>query len=229
MMIRKKKNEVERELVLLTTPQSLVSEQFRRLRTNLNFSSAEEKIHSLIITSANAGEGKSMMAANLAVAYAQEGKTILLVDSDMRNPTAHKTFHMKNDIGISNLLAEETIPEVAIRKTAIKNLDLLCSGPVPLNPSELLSSKVLERLIDKLEKSYDLVIFDSPPILSVVDGQIIAHKCDGSLLVINSGKTDREQALRAKQALVSSGSKLVGVILNNFQQRPEKNYIRQSL
>lgn len=223
-MVKKQKNEVERELVAITTPQSLVSEQFRRLRTNLNFSSSKENLQSLIITSANAGEGKSLVAANLAIVFAQEGKKVLLIDGDMRNPTSHKTFRMKNDIGISNLLAEETIAEAAIRKTVVENLDLLCSGPVPPNPSELLSSTAMDRLMEKLKKAYDLVIFDSPPILSVVDGQIIANKCDGSIFVIDSGKTGKEHALKVKEALTSSGSRLLGVILNNNKQKPAKSY-----
>lgn len=223
-MVKKQKINSEGELVAITSPQSLVSEQFRRLRTNLNFSSSQENLQSLIITSANAGEGKSIVAANLAIVYAQEGKKVLLIDGDMRNPTVHKTFRIKNDIGISNLLAEETIAEAAILKTTIKNLDLLCSGPVPPNPSELLSSEAMNQLMEKLKKAYDFVIFDSPPILSVVDGQIIANKCDGSIFIVDSGKTDKEHALKAKEALTSSGSKLLGVILNNYKQKPKKSY-----
>lgn len=221
-MVRKKKNETERELVAVSMPHSLVSEQFRRLRTNLNFSSSQENLKSLIVASANPGEGKSMVAANLAVVYAQEGKKVLLVDSDLRNPTVHKTFRMQNDVGISNLLTEGMNVEKAVRKTAIENLDLLCSGPIPSNPSELLSSIAMEDLMGKLTKAYDLVIFDSPPILSVVDGQIIANKCDASIFVINSGKTDRGQAFEAKEAITSSGSKVLGVILNNYRKRQKR-------
>lgn len=190
----------------------------------MNFSTAKDGLQTLIVTSAKAGEGKSMVAANLAVVYAQEGKKVLLVDSDMRNPTAHKTFRMQNYIGLSNLLAEETIAEAAIRRTDVDNLDLLCCGPIPRNPSELLSSKAMEELMERLKKAYDFIIFDSPPILSVVDGQILANKCDASIFVVNSGKTDKGQALKAKEALASSGSKLLGVILNNLEQTPEKSY-----
>lgn len=223
-MARKKNNKPERELVAITTPQSLVSEQFKRLRANLNFMLPKENLRSLIVTSANAGDGKSMVAANLAVVFAQEGKKVLLVDGDMRNPTTHKTFRLKNDIGMSNLLAEEIVAEAAIRKTAIDNLDLLCCGPVPPNPSELLGSKAMERLMEKLEKAYDFVIYDSPSLLSVVDGQIMASKCDGSIFVINSGKTDKGQAIKAKEALTLSGSRVLGVILNNFREAPAKSY-----
>jgi capsular exopolysaccharide synthesis family protein len=221
-MARMKKNETERELVAVTMPHSLISEQFRRLRTNLNFSSSKGNLQTLIVTSANAGEGKSMVAANLAIVYAQEGKKVLLVDSDLRNPTVHKTFRMQNDVGLSTLLTQQVIVEKAVRKTAIDNLDLLCSGPIPSNPSELLSSKAMEELMEKLKLAYDFVIFDSPAILSFVDGQIIANKCDASIFVINSGKTDREQAIEAKEAITSSGSKVLGVILNNNRKRQKK-------
>ncbi|AQU80228.1 CpsD/CapB family tyrosine-protein kinase [Planococcus faecalis] len=225
-MARKKKvlQDTARKLISFTTPRSFVSEQFRTLRTNITFSSPDADIRTMVVTSAAPSEGKSTTSANLAVVYAQEGKNVLLVDGDMRKPTTHHTFHMGNTIGLSSVLTRQSSIEEAVRTTVVDRLDLLTCGPIPPNPAELLSSKSMDMLIQQLKERYDLIIFDAPPILSVTDGQILSNKCDGTILVVSSGNTEKDMALKAKEAIVSSNSRLIGAVLNNFELPKDSNY-----
>lgn len=227
-MAKKKKalQETARKVVTHTNPRSFVSEQFRTLRTNINFSSPDADIRSMVITSAAPGEGKSTVSANLAVVFAQEGKRVLMIDGDMRKPTTHYTFHMGNAQGLSSVLTRQATIEETIRPTTVPNLDLLTCGPIPPNPAELLASKSMDALIERLKGMYDLIIFDAPPVLSVTDGQILANKCEGTVLVVNSGETEKDMALKAKEAIIASNSRLIGAVLNNFKL-PKDSYYYQ--
>ncbi|TAA72290.1 CpsD/CapB family tyrosine-protein kinase [Planococcus salinarum] len=225
-MVKKDKNLKygARSLIAYTEPQSYVSEQYRTLRTNINFSSPDENIQTIVITSAGPAEGKSTTAANLAVVYAQEGKNILLVDGDLRKPTMHHTFKIRNIMGLSSILGRQVSLKAAIKKTGVNGLDILTSGQIPPNPAELLASKSMDVLLDQLKSKYDLIIFDSPPMLSVTDAQILAYKCDGVILVLNSKSTEKQQAIKAKEAIAVSKSKLIGVVLNNYSNSKENYY-----
>lgn len=227
-MARKQKvlQQTARKLIAFTTPRSFVAEQFRTLRTNITFSSPDEDIRTMVITSAAPSEGKSTTSANLAVVYAQEGKKVLLIDGDMRKPTMHYTFHMGNTTGLSSVLTRQTTIEEAVRATSVERLDLLTCGPIPPNPAELLASKSMDALIRQLRDMYDLIIFDAPPVLSVTDGQILANKCDGTILVVSSGNTEKEMAAKAKEAILASNSRIIGAVLNNFVL-PKDNYYYQ--
>ncbi|WP_422123839.1 CpsD/CapB family tyrosine-protein kinase [Planococcus sp. X10-3] len=205
-----------RTLVTVMAPHSMVSEQFRTLRTNIEFSSPDKEIRSISVTSASASEGKSTTAANLAIVYAQTGKKVLLIDADMRKPTMHYTFGTTNRKGLSTVLTRQERLESAVNKTRISGLDLLTCGPIPPNPAELLASNAMDLLLAGLKNNYDIVIVDSPPILAVTDGQILANKCDGSILVLKSGKTDKDLALKAKGKILASNTTLIGVVLNNL-------------
>jgi len=221
---KKQPKMLARKLITVQDPKAIVSEQFKTIRTNINFSMPDKDIATLLITSSTPGEGKSTNSANIAVVFAQSGKKVLLIDSDMRKPTAHHTFAVKNAIGLSDLLTRQHTLEEVLQKTTIERLDLITSGPIPPNPAELLASKTMDQLIDVLKDKYDLVIFDAPPVLSVTDAQILSNKCEGVILVINTGKTEKDNVLKAKNMLESSKANMLGVIMNNFKLEKDHYY-----
>ncbi|MEI5907383.1 CpsD/CapB family tyrosine-protein kinase [Bacillus spongiae] len=213
---RKKKPVHKRNLVAHLNPKSPISEQYRTLRTNIQFSVVDEEIHSIMVTSAGPGEGKSTTVANLAVVFAQQGKRVLLIDADMRKPTAHYTFNLGNGIGLTNVLMRQVTLQEASQETFVPNLDLLACGPIPPNPAELLSSKSMKRFLKGVYDEYDLVLFDSPPLLAVTDAQVIANQVSGTILVASSEETHRDALVKAKESLVTAKAKILGVVLNNL-------------
>lgn len=219
MSKRKKKRNIQtaaRKLITKVNSKSIVSEQFRTLRTNINFSMPDKPLQTLLFTSASQGEGKSTVAANAAVVFAQEGKSVLLVDADMRKPTTHYTFHLTNTSGLSNLLTRQASLSDVTNKSGIENLDIVTCGPIPPNPAELLGSKTMETVLQEMKDRYDLIIFDAPPVLSVTDGQILANKTDGTILVLSAAQTEKESVVKAKDALDTVQAKIIGTVLNNF-------------
>lgn len=207
-----------RHVIAKTNPLSPISEQYRTIRTNLQFASIDERLHALLITSAEPGAGKSITVANLAVTYAQQGKKVLLVDADLRKPTVHYTFRLDNLRGLSNVLIGESTLEEAIVSSEVDHLDLISCGPIPPNPSELLASKKMQTMLEDAKKLYDIIIFDTPPTLAVADAQILANIVDGSILVIRSKKTEYEAAIKAKETLSSAKGKLLGAVLNDCEK-----------
>ncbi|ENQ3078059.1 CpsD/CapB family tyrosine-protein kinase [Bacillus sp. WLY-B-L8] len=213
---RRKRDERKKEsLVTNTVPNSKIAEEYRTIRTNLQFSSINGKDKTIVITSPRFGEGKSTIAANLAVSIAQQGEKVLVIDADLRKPTIHEIFQLENTIGLTSVLGGKKVMEGAVKKTGIGRLHVLTSGPVPLNPAELLGSVVMENLIQKVMDQYDIILIDSPPILEVADTSILADRCDGALLVVNYNRTMNEDAIEAKRLLSFTKGKLVGAILNN--------------
>ncbi|ALC84559.1 capsular biosynthesis protein [Bacillus sp. FJAT-22090] len=217
-MFKKKnnRNQNKRKLVISTNPKSIVAEQFRTVRANIKFAMKGKEFKTLLFTSASVGEGKSTVAANVAISFAQEGLKVLLIDADLRKPTLHYTFSILISPGFTNFLMSNWKLEDVIRESEIKGLHLITSGPIPSNPSELLGSDLIYDLWKKIKSRYDIVIFDAPPILSVADAQILSEKCDATILVVDSGKTEKKNILKAKEVLEASKANTIGVILNNF-------------
>jgi capsular exopolysaccharide synthesis family protein len=211
-------------LITHVNPKSPISESYRTLRTNIQFSAIDEDLKVLMVTSAGPGEGKSTTIANLAVAYAQSDKKVLLIDADLRKPTIHHTFIVTNRWGLTNLLTNQAVIEEVIRSSSIPNLDILTSGPIPPNPSEILSSKRMNTLLEELKKRYDIILVDSPPAIAVTDAQILATRCDGVILVVDSGKVKREIAMKAKANLEHVQARLLGVVLNNVDRKNKDTY-----
>lgn len=222
--LKKTKQSNGRKLMGASKHQSLAAEQYRSIRTNINFSMPSTDLKTILFTSAAKGEGKSTTSCNVAIAYAEAGKRVLLVDADMRRPTLHHSFKLPNRTGLSSLLMRKGSLQDTVERSGIVGLDLLLCGHVPANPAELLSSTALDSLIYEMKEYYDLVIFDSPPILTVADSKILANKCDGTVLVVNSGKSDKNSAAKAKDALISSKAIILGVVLNNYKLEKGQNY-----
>ncbi|QDQ03412.1 CpsD/CapB family tyrosine-protein kinase [Lysinibacillus fusiformis] len=215
-----------RKLVTVANSHSIVSEQFRTIRTNITFSMPDKDIKTILVTSATPGEGKSTNVANIGVVFAQEGKKIVIVDADLRKPTMHYTFLLQNTRGLSNLLSRQSAILEVVNLTDVPNLFVLTSGPIPPNPAELLASKTLDSVIEELKKEFDIIIFDAPPILSVTDAQILANKCDGTLLIVNSGAVENSSVIKAKASLESSKANILGVVLNNYKL-PRSQYYEE--
>ncbi len=221
---RKTPTSIARKLVVQSNPKSVISEQFRAIRTNINFSMPDQDLKTLLITSAGPSEGKSTTSANIAGVFAQEGKKVILVDSDMRKPTAHYTFKLRNSYGLSSLLTRQCELSEAIQQSDLENLWVIPSGMIPPNPAELVGSKQMDIVVENLLKEFDLIVFDAPPLLSVTDAQILSNKCDATILVVNSGESEKEEVLKAKEILEISKANIIGVVLNNFTLQKDHYY-----
>jgi len=213
-----------RSLISMTTPKSPIAEQFRTIRTNIQFSSVDEELQTMIVTSSGPAEGKSTTTANLAVVFAQQGKRVLLIDADLRKPTVHYTFRTENHIGLSNVLTRQASLEEAVATTAQDKLWVLPSGPIPPNPSELLGSKGMTTLLEQAKDQYDVIILDTPPVLAVTDAQVLSNLADGVVLVVSSGKTEIDAAKKARELLDSAKARILGVVLNNKKVQDSQYY-----
>ncbi|WP_394172428.1 CpsD/CapB family tyrosine-protein kinase [Guptibacillus hwajinpoensis] len=214
----------ERSLLTHQNPKSPIAEQYRTIRTNIQFAAVEEEIRTIMVTSSGPMEGKSTTIANLGVVLAQQGKRVLIADTDLRKPTVHYTFRVMNTRGLTNVLTRQAELTDVTLETEVPNLEVLTSGPVPPNPSELLGSKAMDTLIEEALSHYDIILFDCPPVLAVADSQIIANKVQGTVLVISSGTTEREAAIKAKERLESAKGKLLGVVLNRKKMKDGSYY-----
>ncbi|ASS97506.1 capsular biosynthesis protein [Peribacillus simplex NBRC 15720 = DSM 1321] len=208
------KDEKQVNLIAQNNPKSPITEQYRLIRTNIQFSSVDKEIKTIVVTSSEPNDGKSTTAANLAIVLAQEEKKVLLVDADLRKPSVHYAFNLSNIHGLTSVLTKKMDLRKTILNSNVSNLDILTSGPIPPNPSELLNSKAIETAIDELKEIYDYIIFDTPPVLVVPDSQIVANKCDGVIMVVASGKTNKQSAVKAKDLLMKANTSLLGVVLN---------------
>ena len=211
-------------LIVHDDPKAVGSEAFRTLRTNLQFTSPDQDLKSILLTSAGPGEGKSTVSANLAVAWSQSGAKVVLVGCDLRKPVLHEMFSIRNVPGLSAVLSGAASLKDAIVSSNIPGLDVIPAGPVPPNPAELLQSKAMVSVIEELEKSYDMVILDGTPVIAVTDAAVMANQVDGIVLVIGSNQVPREMALQAKNLLEQAQAKLLGVIMNKVKFKESNMY-----
>jgi len=211
----KGETDFRRRLITYEDPKSPVSESYRSLRTNISYASADKKIKSLLVSSPQPGEGKSTTTANLAIAFAQLRKRTLLIDADLRKPVQHNVFEQSRGPGLSEYLVGE-IEDInsIIHPTKIDNLFIVTAGGLPPNPSELLGSERMGKLVDDLEKGWDMVLFDSPPIVAVTDASTISGEIDAIAMVVKAGQTDKSAVDRALDTIKNVKAPLIGVILN---------------
>lgn len=210
-------------LVVNDKSKSPASEAYRTLRTNIQFSSVDSDIKTLLVTSPGQGEGKSTITANLAITMSQIGKKVLLCDCDMRRPSIYKMFNVSNDIGLTNLLKEELNIENVVHKYS-SNLHVLTCGNIPQNPSEVLNSQRMKKFLQEAVDEYDFIILDTPPVIPVTDAQILSTKVEGVLMVINSSTSPIEACKKAKNLLKAVNANIVGVVLNNVRNKKGRYY-----
>jgi len=179
-----------------------------------------------MVTSAMPEEGKSTTASNLAVAYAQEGKRVLLIDGDLRKPSLHHIFQQSNRIGLTNVLLNQYVLADVIEDTTILNLSVMTSGSLPPNPSEILGSAKMHQVMEELKGAFDIIVFDTPPVLAVTDALIISSLCDGVILTVHAGKVKKDLIRKAKSRLEHVKARIVGAVLNNkvFTSHERKDY-----
>ena len=212
--------------VTMVEPRSLVSEAFRSLRTNIQFASVDEHIHTLLVTSPSPSDGKTLVAANLAITIAHSGRDVILVDADLRRPRVHKLLDLSNHQGVSGFFVQDPIQlDGSLQGTDTEHLQVVTSGETPPNPSELLGSEKMSDILETLKRQADLVIIDSPPVMAVTDASVLAQRVDGVLLVIIPGETNTAAAKQTVQQLRRANANILGVVLNEVDlQRSRYTY-----
>lgn len=212
-------------LIAAKSPRDPISEAYRVLRTNLNFSAIDGNLKTLLVTSSSPGEGKSTTAANLAVVMAQTGKRVILVDADLRRPIQHKIFSVANNQGLTTAILDNNTPVTYhLQKTKYPELQLMTSGPIPPNPAELLNSLRMTQVLEQFYQEADIVIFDTPPVLTVADATILAPRIDGSLVVVENGGTRRSALVQANERLQNTNSNVLGVVINKLNPSLIRGY-----
>jgi capsular exopolysaccharide synthesis family protein len=206
------------DLMTLDEPNSAVAEAFRSIRTALTFSDGGKGMKTLLLTSSVPMEGKTLVSLNLAIALARTGKKVLLVDADMRRPRLSKVLGPSaSSHGLSSLLihARGATLDAAVYPTDIEHLDILPSGPVPPNPSELLGSENASRLIAEMSDRYDHILFDTPPVVNATDAAVLSQKIHGTLLIVRAFSTQQDLVIRAREVLLGARGRLIGTIINS--------------
>ncbi|WP_182629363.1 CpsD/CapB family tyrosine-protein kinase [Clostridium chromiireducens] len=204
-------------------PKSVDAEAFRTLRTNIQYSSFDKEIRTIAVTSSEMAEGKSTVAGNIAISFAQGEKKVILVDCDLRKPSVHKNFKTSNLLGVSEVLLGKVSLDEAVQKHN-NNFNYLTSGKIPPNPSEMLGSAAMTNLIERLKDEYDLIVLDTAPLRAVTDAQILSTKVDGTILVVRAGKTKKDVVIEAKNLLDKVGANVIGSVLNAVENTRGKYY-----
>lgn len=212
-------------LVTFAEPKHVVAEQFRTIRTNIEFAGAAlDKCQVVMFTSSAMSEGKSTVSANVAVAWAQSGKNVLLIDADLRRPTIHATFRTLNIDGVTTILTGKDTPDKVVEKSFVDNLSILTSGPVPPNPSELLNSKRMSDLLDWARNHYDIIVLDASPVLAVSDVQVLVPKVDGVVVVARMGQTLKGDLKRTVEVLKLANARILGVVERIRAKHGDRGY-----
>ncbi|MCX5694967.1 MAG: polysaccharide biosynthesis tyrosine autokinase [Candidatus Omnitrophica bacterium] len=222
---REAKTDAERALICYQKPTSTITESYRAVRTSILFTTPEDKpLKAILTTSSVPQEGKSFFSSNLASVFAQMNEKVVLIDVDMRRPKINKNFNIEQRNGLSNYLTSNIPLEQIIKPVYVRNLSIITSGTLPPNPSELLSSGKIRLLLEELKSKFDRIILDSPPILSVADTSLLANLVDGVVLVVKGGSTRVEAVTKAKQKILESKGKIIGVVINNIAPEKEDRY-----
>ncbi|MBD7970805.1 CpsD/CapB family tyrosine-protein kinase [Paenibacillus gallinarum] len=201
-------------LIVSENKKTPISEEYRLLRTKISFSSKDMDLKTIVVTSSQSGEGKSTTISNLAITYAQEGKRVLLIDADLRNPSLHRIFSQLNHQGLSTLLTGQTNVKESIQETFISQLSLLPSGPLSPNPSELVNSLAMHKLLEQMKEQYEIILIDTPSVLAVTDSLIVSALCDGVIIVVAAGKVKKEKLKKAQEQLEHVNAKILGIVIN---------------
>jgi len=207
--------QVSSSLIALRDPRSPAAEAYRTLRTNIQFSSLDKPLQTLLATSTAPDEGKSTTIANLAVTMAQAEQRVILVDCDLRRPSLHTLFDLSNETGLTSMILAQEDADIPLQDTGVAGLRLLASGPLPPRPADVLGSRRMEAAIARLRAEADIVLFDTPPVVAVIDAAVLATKVDGVLLIFQANQTNRDRARQARQILEKVKANIVGVVLNN--------------
>lgn len=203
-------------LITLSEPRSAAAEAYRSLRTNLMFSSVENPIHTLLVTSPARDDHKSITLANLAVTFAQGGSKTILVDADLRQPKQRRIWGISGQRGLTGMMVDDAaISQPPLQAAGVENLQVIVSGELPPNPADLLSGKRMDEIISALKERADYVLFDSPPVLAATDAALLGIKLDGALLAVRAGDTRRDHTAQARQALERVHVRVVGAVLTN--------------
>jgi capsular exopolysaccharide synthesis family protein len=210
-------------LIINREPKSASAEAYKTLRTNIQFSTIDSDIKTLLVTSPGPGEGKSITAANVAISMSQIGKKVLLIDCDMRRPSIHKMFDISNEVGLTNILKEELNFEKVVYK-ASSNFNILTCGTIPHNPSEVMASRRMKKFLQEAANEYDFIILDTPPVIAVTDAQILSTMVEAVLMVISSSVTSIEACKKAKSLLKAVNANIIGVVLNKVKLKKNSYY-----
>jgi non-specific protein-tyrosine kinase len=213
-------------LVVVSAPRSAAAEAYRTLSTNIQFSSLDREIKTLLVTSVGPNEGKSLVLANLAITMAESGRQVVVVDCDLRHPSLHSVFGLSDQPGLTTMMLDESMA-APVQVTSAPNVGLVAAGPLPPNPAELIGSERFAQVLKAIGERADIVLLDAPPASSVTDATILATRVDGVLLVVDSGRTRRDTARRAHEQLQRVGAHVLGAVLTNVKaERAQADYLK---
>lgn len=201
---------------------SPISEAYRGIRTNIQFANVDNNIKTILMTSSAIGEGKTTTLCNVAMTMADAGHKVIIIDCDLRKPRIHKFFEVSNRVGITDILLKGEDFKSFLRGGFHPNLEIITSGKIPSNPSEILYSNAMKNLIEKIKMEYDYVFIDTPPVIAVTDAVIMSQYIDGVVLVCSSGKTEVEMVKKAKESLAKVNANILGVVLNKIPLKGQK-------